>query len=127
MEIVEIVSDAGVTLATLGGFEFIKWLFTRKTSKRIEHATAESSETQAERDEFYLLRERLKLADEQLLAKEQRFYEQTAELRKVTGELLEAERKIGTLSSEISELKAERKMKLCERRNCANREPQSGY
>jgi hypothetical protein len=127
MEIVEIVSVAGVTLGTLGGFELIKWLFTRKTSKRIEQATAESSETQAERDEFYLLRERLKLADEQLLAKEQRFYDQTAELRRVTAELIDAERKIGTLSSEISELKAERKMKLCERRNCVNREPQSGY
>jgi uncharacterized small protein (DUF1192 family) len=69
----------------------------------------------------------LELADKQLLEKEQRFYEQTAELRKVTAELIDAERKIGTLSSEISELKAERKMKLCERRNCVNREPQSGY
>ena len=105
----------------------MKWLFTRKTSKRIEQATAESSETQAERDEFHLLRERLELADKQLLEKEQRFYEQTAELRKVTGELIDAERKIGALSSEISELKAERKMKLCEKRNCASREPQSGY
>lgn len=127
MEIVEMITAAGVTLGTLGGFELIKWIVTRKTSKRIEHATAESSETQAERDEFHLLRERMELADKQLLEKEQRFYEQTAELRKVTGELLEAERKIGTLSSEISELKAERKMKLCERRNCVNREPQSGY
>lgn len=127
MEIVEIMSAAGVTLGTLGGFELMKWLFTRKTSKRIEQATAESSETQAERDEFHLLRERLELADKQLLEKEQRFYEQTAELRKVTGELIDAERKIGALSSEISELKAERKMKLCEKRNCASREPQSGY
>lgn len=28
---------------------------------------------------------------------------------------------------EIIELKAERKMKLCEVRNCTKREPQSGY
>lgn len=127
MGIVEIMTASGVALGTLGGFELIKWLFARKTSKRIEQATAESSETQAERDEFHLLRERLELADKQLLEKEQRFYEQTAELRKVTGELIDAERKIGALSSEISELKAERKMKLCEKRNCASREPQSGY
>lgn len=127
MELIEIITTAGVTVGTLGGFELIKWLFTRSTAKRIEHATAESTETQAERDEFHLLRERLELADRQLLEKEQRSYEQTDELRKTTGELLDAERKIGALSSEISELKAERRMKLCEKRNCAQREPQSGY
>ena len=67
------------------------------------------------------------MADRQLLEKEQRFYEQTDELRKTTGELLAAERRISELNGEVSELKAERRMKLCERRNCAQREPQSGF
>ncbi|MBO7263613.1 MAG: hypothetical protein J6U93_03715 [Alistipes sp.] len=114
-------------LLALGGLEFIKWLFNRKPGKRLAEATADHSEVKVDTDEFHLLRERLELADRQLLEKEQRFYDQTDELRKTTSELLTAERKISELNGEVSALKAERKMKLCEVRNCAQREPQSGY
>lgn len=114
-------------LLALGGLEFIKWVFNRKPGKRLAEATADHSEVKVDTDEFHLLRERLELADRQLLEKEQRFYDQTDELRKTTGELLAAERRISELNGEVSELKAERKMKLCEKRNCAQREPQSGF
>lgn len=128
VEIIEKIIPLVVSmLLALGGLEFIKWLFNRKPGKRLAEATADHSEVKVDTDEFHLLRERLELADRQLLEKEQRFYDQTDELRKTTAELLTAERKISELNGEVSALKAERKMKLCEVRNCAQREPQSGY
>lgn len=128
VEIIEKIVPLVVSmLLALGGLEFIKWLFNRKPGKRLAEATADHSEVKVDTDEFHLLRERLELADRQLLEKEQRFYDQTDELRKTTSELLTAERKISELNGEVSALKAERKMKLCEVRNCAQREPQSGY
>ena len=128
VEIIEKIVPLVVSmLIALGGLEFIKWLFNRKTDKRLAEATADHTEVKTDTDEFHLLRERLELADRQLLEKEQRFYEQTDELRKTTGELLTAERRISELNGEVSALKAERKMKLCEVRNCSQREPQSGY
>lgn len=128
VEIIEKIVPLVVSmLLALGGLEFIKWLFNRKPGKRLAEATADHSEVKVDTDEFHLLRERLELADRQLLEKEQRFYDQTDELRKTTAELLTAERKISELNGEVSALKAERKMKLCEVRNCSQREPQSGY
>jgi septal ring factor EnvC (AmiA/AmiB activator) len=128
VEIIEkIVPHVVSMLLALGGLEFIKWVFNRKTDKRLAEATADYTEVKTDTDEFHLLRERLELADRQLLEKEQRFYEQTDELRKTTSELLTAERKISDLNGEVSALKAERKMKLCEVRNCSQRVPQSGY
>lgn len=123
----EVLRDITAVLIAIGGFEFIKWIFNRKTDRRLAEATADHTEVKTDTDEFHLLRERLELADRQLLEKEQRFYEQTDELRKTTGELLTAERRISELNGEVSALKAERKMKLCEVRNCAQREPQSGF
>lgn len=128
VEIIEKIVPLVVSmLLALGGFEGIKWVINWGSNKRIAKATAEHTEIKSDTDEFHLLRERLELADRQLLEKEQRFYEQTDELRKTTGELLAAERRISELNGEVSELKAERRMKLCEKRNCAQREPQSGY
>mgnify|MGYP002512818934 CR=1 FL=1 len=58
--------------------------------------------------------------EEQLKQKQERFAEQTNLVRKLTNENLE-------LTRENSMLKTERALKLCERRNCAQRQPQSGY
>ena len=128
IEIVEKIVPLVVSmLIALGGWEGLKWVINWRSNKRIAKATAEHTEVRADTDEFHLLRERLELADRQLLEKEQRFYEQTDELRKTTAELLTAERRISELNGEVSELKAERKMKLCEVRNCKDRLPQSGY
>lgn len=122
-----ILQTALAVLGTLGGFELVKWLFTRKSNTRIATAEAEVAETKAEREEFYLLRERLELADKQLIAKEERFFEQTQLVRNLQKQLLDSTIEIGSLKAEIATLKAERAMKLCERRGCAERKPQSGY
>lgn len=111
-------------IVTLGGFEGFKWAINtwrnRKTDARI-------SETKADSDEFHLLRERLELSDKQLLDKEQRFHEQTQLVRDLNKQLLDKTIENGQLQARISTLEAERAMKLCERRGCIDRQPQSGY
>lgn len=126
-EMNEKVQTVLTVIASLGGLEFIKWLFNRKHNSRIAEAEANAAEVKADTDEFHLLRERLELADRQLLEKEERFHEQTILMRELNKQLLEKAMKIGELEAKISALEAERKMKLCERRGCAERMPQSGY
>lgn len=109
----EWISIIATVLTALGGFEFVKWLVARKTGKRVEEATADESE-------FSVLRKQVEFLQEQLLKKEERFAEQTDMLRKVTARELE-------LTRENTMLKTERSLKLCERRMCAERMPQSGY
>lgn len=122
-----IVTSVVSLIAALGGLEFLKWLWTRKSKARMAAAEADVAELKAEKDEYYLLRERLEFMDKQMLGKEQRFDEQTAVLREVQKQLNEEIKKNGLLSAEIAALKAERAMKLCQVRNCSRREPQSGY
>lgn len=121
-------------IGTLGGLELVKWLFHRKASAKVAEAEAEAAQTKAEEDEFHLKRERLQFADEQLLEKDKRYaelsskyYEQTLLVRKLNEQAIEREQQIGKSNAEVAELKAERAMKLCERRCCANRQPQSGW
>lgn len=121
-------------IGTLGGLELVKWFFNRKANAKIVEAQADSAKIQAEEDEFHLKRERLKFADEQLLEQEKRYadlsdkyYEQTLLVRKLNEQAIEREQLIGQQKAEIAELKAERAMKLCERRGCQQRQPQSGY
>jgi hypothetical protein len=127
MEIGTIITSVVSLLAALGGLEFLKWLWTRKSKARMAAAEADAAELKAEKDEYYLLRERLEFMDKQMLAKEQRFDEQTAVLRDVQKQLNDEIKKNGLLAAEVAELKAERAMKLCQVRNCPKREPQSGY
>lgn len=122
-----IVTSVVSLIAALGGLEFLKWLWTRKSKARMAAAEADVAELKAEKDEYYLLRERLEFMDKQMLGKEQRFDEQTAVLREVQKQLNEEVKNNGLLSAEIAALKAERAMKLCQVRNCSRREPQSGY
>lgn len=127
MEIGTIITSVVSLLAALGGLEFLKWLWTRKSKARMAAAEADAAELKAEKDEYYLLRERLEFMDKQMLAKEQRFDEQTAVLRDVQKQLNDEIKKNGLLAAEVAELKAERAMKLCQVRMCPKREPQSGY
>lgn len=122
-----IVTSVVSLIAALGGLEFLKWLWTRKSKARMAAAEADVAELKAEKEEYYLLRERLEFMDKQMLGKEQRFDEQTAVLREVQKQLNEEIKNNGLLSAEIAALKAERAMKLCQVRNCPKREPQSGY
>lgn len=121
------MEDIVQILLALGGFEFVKWLFTRATTKRIEKAKAEGEELKNEVDEFHFLRERLEFKEKEMMAKEQRFIEQTELVRDLNRQLLEKTLENGQLQSKISALEAERAMKLCERRGCMDRQPQSGY
>lgn len=144
----EIVMTACTVVGALGGFEFIKWLFNRKSRAEIEQAEAEAARVKAEADEYHLLKERIEFLNEQMLEKEKRFAEQTEHIRelnriifehektrtdqmmhvrKLNEQLLGKEEKITELSSQVAELLAERAMKLCERKGCAQRQPQSGY
>lgn len=114
-------------VGALGGFEAIKWLLSRKSNTRIATAEAEMAETKAEGAEFELLTKRIEVAEQQLLTKEERFHEQTQHVRNLQQQLLEKVVEIGELQAKISALEAERAMKLCERRGCCDRIPQSGY
>lgn len=113
MEWKDIILTVGTVITALGGFEFVKWLFTRKYGKRVDEATADDSE-------FGVLKKTNEFLQEQLLKKEERFAAQTDVLRATTARELELTRKVATLETE-------RGLKLCERRNCSQREPQSGY
>lgn len=124
---VSLLSVAGSVITAMGGFEFVKWLFTRNSNARLANAQATSEEIEARADEYHLLRERLEVADRQLIEKETRFMEQTELVRSLNRQLIEKATTIGLLQAEVAELKAERAMKLCERRGCKRREPQSGY
>lgn len=121
------VSEIVTVLMSVGALEVFKWIWTRKANRRTAEAKADMAEIEAETAEFRLLRERLDLADRQLLDKEQRFQEQTDLVRSLNRELLECTNKSGALQARISALEAERKLKLCERRGCVERVPQSGF
>ena len=109
----EILTTILTIVTTLGGWEAIKYIIHRKSNSRIAEAKADGSE-------FSVLRDTVVFLQEQLQKKEERFAEQTDVVRRLTAENLE-------LTRENAMLKAERALKLCERRNCGNREPQSGY
>ncbi len=104
----------------LGGLELIKFLATRRSARRQEEATAEIDEAKADDAQLENLRKHIDWLQAQLEKKEERFAEQTDLVRKLQTEVL-------VKSSEVVKLNTERDLKLCERRNCAKREPQSGY
>mgnify|MGYP000263168392 FL=1 len=112
-DIVQILTTIATIIATLGGWETIKYFLNRKTNKRKAEAEADSVE-------FTVLRQSVEFLQVQLQNKEKRFAEEIEVVRKLTTENLQ-------LTSENVKLKTERSLKLCERRNCAKREPQSGY
>jgi hypothetical protein len=125
------MNDFIVTFCTvvgaLGGLEFFKWWYHRKSRTEVEKAEAESARIKADADEFRYLRERIEMQDKDALSKEQRFNDQITHIRDLNRQIVALEIEKGDLKAEVSALKAERKMKLCERRGCAQREPQSGY
>lgn len=109
----EIVATILTIVTTLGGWEAIRYFINRKANERIKEAEADISE-------FTVLRDAVIFLQGQLRDKEERFAEQTEIVRRQTAENLE-------LVKQNAKLLAERELKLCERRNCLQREPQSGY
>lgn len=108
-----IIASVTTIVATLGGWETIKYFLERKTNKRKAEAEADSVE-------FTVLKQAVEFLQIQLQNKEKRFAEEIEVVRKLNAENLE-------LTRENAKLKTERSLKLCERRNCGQREPQSGY
>ena len=128
MEYITIIATAFATvIASVGGWELIKWFLNRKSNKRIAEADAENKELHNDVDEFRYLRERLEYKDQLLDEKEKRFNEQTKLVRELNKSLLELTIDNGKKDAEIARLLAERSMKLCNIRCCKDREPQSGY
>lgn len=144
----ETITTIATVVSMLGGIELIKWLYTRKSKGEVAKAEAEAAHVKAQADEYHLLRERIEFLNEQLNDKEKRFQEQntyirdlnqqildrdathadqTLHVRTLNAQLMEKETQIGDLKARVSELLAERKMKLCERKGCGQRQPQSGY
>ena len=134
MNIEQIVTIVATVMGAVGGLEFFKWLYTRRSKRKESIANAEKAEAEADKvavevesmeirnreDEFHLLWERLRYKDEELVGKDKRITE-------LVDIVLAKTMDIGELSARIRELEAERKMKLCERRGCVERQPQSGY
>lgn len=114
-------------LGAMGGWELVKWLLTRRANRKIATATADQAEIQTEEAEFVYLRKRIEFCEQQMAEKERRFADQTEVLRTAQRELLDMTIENGKLLAEIAALKAERAMKLCERKGCGQRQPQSGY
>ena len=123
----EMVTTVVTVITALGGFEGVKWLINRKSNARMAQASAEASELKNDVDEFHFLRERLEFKDKEIMEKEKRFVDQTELVRELNRKLLDATIECGKKDAEIAALKAERAMKLCERRGCMERQPQSGY
>ena len=127
MEVHTIIASCAGVLTALGGWEFVKWLLNRESNERIAQANAENIELKNEVDEFHFLRERLEFKEKEMLEKEKKFVEQTELVRTLNRQLLDQTIENGKLQARSSELEAERKMKLCEKRGCIDRQPQSGY
>jgi hypothetical protein len=127
MDIPTLIASGCGVLTALGGWKLVEWLLNRNSNKRIAEANAESIELKNERDEFHFLRERLEYKDEAMMEKEKRFIEQTELVRLLNRQLLDQTIENGKLQARISALEAERAMKLCEKRGCLQRQPQSGY
>lgn len=104
-------------IAALGGLELIKYivhyLTRRKTDARI-------AETQADAEEFHILREQIEFLQEQLSSKEERFAEQTAIVRRLNTEVLDGARREAALELELAVVR-------CEDRPCPFRVPPTAY
>ena len=109
----DIVMTVSAIVGSVSFWELVKYLFHRRANRR-------KADSEADASEFSVLRDTMIFMENQLKNKEERFAEQTAVVRKLNAENLE-------LTREVTMLKTEREMKLCERRGCLTREPQSGY
>ena len=123
----EVTQTLMAIVGAMGGWELVKWLLTRKSNKAIATATAAQAEVQTEEAEFVYLRKRIEFSEQQMAEKERRFADQTEVLRQAQRELLDMTIENGKLLAEIAALKAERALKLCERRGCKQRQPQNDY
>ncbi len=107
------ISDILPIASTLGGFEFIKWLFNRKNSSRIQAAEATIKELD-------VVRQTMEFLQEQLKNKEERFVQQTEHLRSIQDLLL-------TEKEQHTQTRIELAVKRCNVPYCPQRLPPTGY
>lgn len=130
----DIITTVVSVLGTMGGIETIKWFLNRKNNERMSESEADLAEVKSKVEEFHMWEERCSVAEnhnmqlsERMHKEMERYHEQTLLVREQNKQLLERADIIADLKEEISALKAERAMKLCERKGCNQRIPQSGY
>lgn len=135
------LSDILTIVGTISGTGLLQWFFNRKMQQQIDEvklrqdtAISEQEETRSNVAEFHYWQERTEIAEkhntqltERWHEEMKRYHEQTMLVREQNKQLLERADVIADLKGEISALKAERAMKLCERKGCNQRIPQSGY
>lgn len=118
-------------LTTLGGWELIKWLLTRRSNQRIAEASADTAETSAEQEEWALLERREQFMQTQLVLKEERVADLTDRLRIEREKVIELMDKLAEAEiahqKEVAELKLELAVKRCDRKRCTKRIPPNGY
>lgn len=126
--------DFGLLLGALGGFEFIKWIFTRKQNARVVAVNADNAEFEKYQKQIDYANERLLIKDQRieekdklLSAKDDRYHELANKYHEQTLVLREANAALLAKEEQIGNLKEERAKKLCEVKKCGKREPQSGY
>lgn len=103
------IEAIGILLGSLGGFELIKWMLTRKANTRTAEAEAAGAE-------LTVLKETVVFLEEQLKTKEERFAEQTTLVRKLNAENLELTRKLAEKEIELA-------VKRCDDMPCPFRQP----
>lgn len=100
-------------LGSLGGLEFVKWVYNRKTNSRLADAEADGAE-------FRNLQATTEFLQAQLQAKEERFADQTARLRQIQDDLFsERERR--------HEAEMQLALKRCDDQECPFRLPPNAY
>lgn len=114
MEIWQAIVAMAVSIITaLGGYEFVKYVINRKNNQRL-------SDTEADSEEFRILKEVTEFLQEQLRNKEERFAEQTDRLRQSQDREFKLLEENGKLKLDIQRWK-------CITKKCERREPQNGF
>lgn len=108
---------AAAVIAALGGLELIKFIVNYLTRRKTD---ARIAETQADAEEFHVLREQIEFLQEQLRAKEQRFAEQTELVRRLNTEVLDGTKREAELQLELA-------MVRCKDLPCPFRVPPTAY
>lgn len=103
-------------LGAMGGLEFLKWLFTHKSVRRMASAQASGEETNAAASREKLYEDTILFLQTQLKEKEERFAHQTEQLRQSTASELELTRKVGELEIRVLSTR-------CDLLNCKDRRP----
>lgn len=106
-------ASIGAVIGAVGGLEGVKWLFTRKASRRM-------ADEEADRSELKTLMEVNEFLQQQLKDKEMRFADQTATLRSLQSQVFKAAEERHAAELELA-------TKRCDDIPCPWRKPPTAY